>query len=278
MIHGSRTPAHGTRGSHARGFTLIEVLVAVFILAMISTILYGSFKTTLDTQVRVKKSQMRWHVLRVGVSRMVREFTQAYVSLNENLMATERRTYFVSEKGFDIDEVTFSSFSHKRLVANSAESDQCLIRYYGAPDPDDPNKLNLMRRETRRIQNEPFEEIPGESYILLEDVESVHYQFYDKPNDQWLEEWNTTSADGQPNRLPDRIRIYVTVIDEKGEELMLVTEARPALQDALNLTPPQQGGAISGSSSRRSSAGGLRSSVRTSGSLASSTKRTGGVR
>lgn len=283
MNHGVQKPANAsfhctTNGGRERGFTLIEILVAIFILTMVSSILYASFRTTLDTQIRVKESQIRWHVLRVGVSRMVRELTQAYVSLNENLMATDRRTFFVAEKSFDIDEVTFSSFSHKRLVANAAESDQCLIRYYGAPDPEDRGKTNLMRRETRRIQNEPFEDIPGEAYILIEDVQSVHYHFYDRPNDQWLEEWNTTSMDGQPNRLPDRIRIYVTVLDEKGKELMLVTEARPAMMDAINLAPPQTTGGTTAPTSRGSSrTGGPRSSVRTSGTPSTNVRR-GGVR
>lgn len=259
-----------------QGFTIIEILVAVFILAMVSSILYGAFRTTMDTQVKVQESQMRWHILRVGVSRMVRELTQAYVSLNENLMEVDRRTYFIAEKSFNIDEVTFSSFSNRRLVAESAESDQCLIRYYGAPDPDNPRQMNLMRRQTRRIQNEPFEEIPGESYILIEDVRSVHYHFYDKPNDQWLEEWDTTAIDGQPNRLPDRIRIYISILDEKGDELTLVSEARPALIDALNMTPAGSGATVRGAPAAPTQQGGLPSTVRTGGTPAQDVR--GGTR
>jgi general secretion pathway protein J len=249
-------------GQH--GFTLIEILITVAILGMVSAILYGSFRTTLTTQTMVKKSQERWHVLRIGMTRMAREMSQAYVSLNENMMAKDRRTYFVSKQDFTVDELTFSSFSHRRLVAESNESDQCLIRYYGAPDPDDGRVTHLMRRETRRIENKPFDEIPGEAYILIPDVLGVHFQFYDKVNDTWLDEWDTTSMDGQPNRLPHRVRIYVTVEDERGEELTLVTEALPMLRDALNLAPPTIGSRTTtqGSGRRRS---GLRSSSHTSG-------------
>jgi general secretion pathway protein J len=265
-VQTKRSRSHAGRRRFSQGFTLIEILVTVGILAMVSMILYGSFRETLDTQVRVQKSQERWHVLRIGLARMSRELSQAYVSLNENMAAKERRTYFVSKRDFAIDELTFSSFSHRRLIAESNESDQCLIRYYGAPDPDDPSVMNLMRRETRRIQNLPFEEIPGEAYVLIPDVEAVHYQFYDKVNDQWLEEWDTTSMDGQPNRLPHRVRIYVTVIDERGEELTLLTEGLTVLRDALNLAPPTAGGSYGRMGSGGSQRTGLgRSSVRTSG-------------
>ena len=231
-------------GSGQRGFSLIEILVAVAIIGMMSVLLYGAFKDTFDTQTEVDRSQERWHVLRIGMSRMVRDLSMAYVSMNENMLEKDRRTYFVSKRGFDGDELTFTSFAHRRTVADAKEPDQCAIRYYLAPDPDDSGKTNLMRRETRRIAYKPFEDIPGESYILIEDVENISYEFFDPVKDEWTEEWDTTSVDGQPNRIPPRIRIFLTIKDEKGRDLTLVTEARIMLTDAVNLTPPARGGRL----------------------------------
>lgn len=261
-----RPSALGTQ----QGFTLLEVLVAVFILASLSTILYGAFKDTLFIQTKVQASQERWHVLRLGVNRMVRELEMSYVSLNQNMMAVLRRTYFSSKRQSDVDELTFSSLSHRRLVRNARESDQCVIRYYGAPDPDDRRKINLMRRETRRLEEKEFDEIMGESYVLIEDIVSLHYEFYDPVKDEWLEEWDTTTMDGQPNRLPPRIRIYLTVLDERGKEMTLLTEARLMLTDALNFTPPTSSSSSYGSSGSSQSRG-LRSSQKTSGTPVPST-------
>ncbi len=95
-----------------------------------------------------------------------------------------------------------------------------------------------LRRETRRLGYEPFEDLPGETYVLLEDIQGISYEFYDNVKDEWVEEWDTTSLDGQPNRLPPRVRIYLSVLDERGRPLTLVTEARITLTDALNLSPP----------------------------------------
>ena len=262
------------RGNQS-GMTLLEILVAVAILAALSAILYGAFRETLKTQNEVKASQERWHVLRVGMARMARELSMAYVSLNQNMMVVERRTYFVSKRESDVDELTFSSFSHRRTVADARESDQSLIRYYGAPDPDDRSKINLMRRETRRLGEEEFDELVGESYILMENILSVHYEFYDPVQDEWKEEWDTTSMDGQPNRLPPRIRIYVTVKDEKDEDLTLLTEARITLTDAINFTPPTATTGVGAPGSTSHSYGGLRSSRRTSGTPRTSTYGTG---
>ena len=64
----------------------------------------------------------------------------------------------------------FSTFAHQRLRAGAAEGDTALISYFGERDPDDRRILNLMRRETRRLQAEDPELLTGESYILCPDV------------------------------------------------------------------------------------------------------------
>ncbi|MCD6498127.1 MAG: prepilin-type N-terminal cleavage/methylation domain-containing protein [Deltaproteobacteria bacterium] len=223
------------------GFSLLEVLISVSILGMMSAILYGAFKETLDTQVKVSRSQDRWHVLRIGMARMCRELSMAFVSMDENMAAVNRRTYFVSKRSLDGDSLRFTAFAHRRIVADAHESDESAIFYYLAPDPDEPRKTDLMRRETRRLGDVPFEDLTGESYIMIPDVEGVHFEFYDPVKDDWTEEWDTTSLDGQPNRLPPRVRIYLTVQDESGKDLTLVTEARIELTDALNLSPAGKG-------------------------------------
>ncbi len=226
----------------AGGFSLIEILVVVAIFGMLSLMLYEAFRDTLKTERRVSRSQERWHVLRIALDRMARELSMAFVSLNENLNAPNRRTYFVAKKGFDGDELTFTAFAHRPFVENARESDSAAIRYFVAPDPEDPTKKDLWRRETRRLGYERFEDLPGETYVLVEDIQGISYEFYDNVKDEWVDEWDTTSLDGQPNRLPPRVRISLTVLDEKGRELTLVTEARIRLTDALNLSPPAVGG------------------------------------
>ena len=38
--------------------------------------------------------------------------------------------------------------------------------YYAEPDPIDRSAMNLMRRETRRLEQKDPRTIPGEAYIL----------------------------------------------------------------------------------------------------------------
>jgi len=232
-----------------RGLTLLEVMISLAIMAGLFIIIYGTFGATRRTYAKVTKIQDRWHVVRNGMSLMTQDLSMAYVSLNENMSEVNRRTYFRFTKGDFGDELRFSTFAHRRLYKDANESDQCIIQYFLAPDPDDRAVTSLFRRETRRLANEEPEKIPGEAYVLINDVLDIRYEFFDKSQDKWQDDWDTTAVDGQPNRLPNRIRVYLTIRSEIGNEVILVTQVAPALTTGIVLNPSTTGGASAGGTS-----------------------------
>lgn len=246
------SPTSRTRAQ--RGLTLLEVMISMAIMVGLFIIIYGTFNATRKTYAKVTKIQDRWHVVRNGMSRMTQDLSMAYVSLNENMSQQNRRTYFRYTKGNFGHELRFSSFAHRRLYKDANESDQCIIQYFLAPDPDDHAVTSLFRRETRRLANEEPEKIPGEAYVLVDDVVDIRYEFFDKTQDKWQDDWDTTTVDGQPNRLPQRIRVYLTVKSEIGNEVVLVTQVAPALSDGIVLNPVLVGGATAGSATTGKSA------------------------
>jgi general secretion pathway protein J len=223
----------------ARGFTLIEVMVAVSILAIITTLTWASFKQTFNTKSAIEAQAGRYRTVRLALDRLARELSMAYVSQDEDTSQAERRTRFVSKHRSDIDELLFSYLGHQRLYQDANEADTALVGYYAARDRDDSRKTNLMRRETRRLSNYKLDEQPGEADIVCDDVVRLKLDFYDARSDKkaWVEEWNTTSTDGQPDRLPSKIRITLTVRDERGKEVPFQTEVRVAMSEPLNNQP-----------------------------------------
>ena len=133
---------------------MIELMLALALFTFITTIMWGSFAQTANSKRAVQSEQERTHSVRVALMRMAREIEMAYLSDNENTAISHRRTLFVASSRVDVDELTFSTFAHQRLRAGAAEGDTSLITYFGARDPDDRRILNLMRRETRRLQAE----------------------------------------------------------------------------------------------------------------------------
>ena len=70
--------------------------------------------------------------------------------------------------------------------------------------------MNLMRRETRRLQAEDPSTLPGEAYILCPDVARVKFAFWDHKKKEWATDWSTLDASGMPY-LPTHVRITLTV-------------------------------------------------------------------
>jgi general secretion pathway protein J len=221
----------------SRGFTLVEILVAVAILAMATVMVFSSMNHTFKTKSAIEAQSGRYRTVRLALDRLARELSMAYVSQNEDPTQQERRTFFQGKRRTDFDEVRFSYFGHQRLYQDGRESDTAQLAYYTARDRDDPKKTNLLRRETRRLGNLKPEAAAGETDIVCDDVVKLRLEYWDARDKQWREEWVTTAADGQPDRLPSRVRITLTVHDERGKEVPFQTETRIAMQEPLYLKP-----------------------------------------
>ena len=176
-----------TRRRTDSGFTLIEVLLALAIFAFVTTIMLGSFTQTAKSKRAIQSAQERTHTVRVALTRMTREIEMAYLSSSENMGLTNRRTLLIGSTRADVDELMFSTFAHQRLRAGAAEGDTSIVSYFGERDPDDRRVLNLMRRETRRLQAEDPNLLIGESYVLCPDVSRVKISYYDHKRKEWTD-------------------------------------------------------------------------------------------
>jgi hypothetical protein len=73
---------------------------------------------------------------------------------------------------------------------------------------------------------------------MLEDIEELHYEFYDDQIKEWRETWNTRTADGQPDRLPAKVRMAVTLRDERGKPVTFRSATRVYLREAIWFSTP----------------------------------------
>jgi general secretion pathway protein J len=209
---------------HEHGFSLIEIMLALALMAFLTSILWGTFAQTAKVKKRIEQTQDRTHTVRVALMRMSREIEMAYQSA-ESSGTQERRTMFSGVSHNDFDELRFSWFGHQRLRADLPEGDTSLVQYFSAPDPDDPMVTNLMRRETPRLEPQDPEMLPGETYILCPAVSRLKFAYYDFKQKDWREEWDTTKADGL-QYMPTQVRISLTVFDERGVPITFTSIAR----------------------------------------------------
>lgn len=219
----------------ARGFSLIEVLISVAILAMITVMAWSSQRSTFRAKKSVEAAALRYRTVRLALMRMARDLEMAFLSQNEDTSQAERRTLFVGKHHNPFDEVRFSYFGHQRLYQDAAEADTAQVVYYTARDRENSRVTNLLRRETRRLAYLRPTDHTNEVDILCDDVVGLRLRYWDARDKQWRDEWVTNTADGQPDRLPSRVQIVLTVHDERGKEVGFTTEARIMMQEPLNL-------------------------------------------
>ena len=217
------------------GFTLIETMLALALMAFLTSLLWGTFSQTAKVKKRIEQSQDRTHTVRVALMRMSREIEMAFVN-DESSGTQERRTMFSGSSHNDFDELRFSWFGHQRLRADAAEGDTALVSYFSLPDPDDSTATNLMRRETRRLEAKDPKIIPGETYILCPAVSRLKFAYYDYRQKDWREDWDTTTADGQ-QYLPTQVRISLTVLDERGMPITFTSIARLHALEKVSYRP-----------------------------------------
>ena len=194
-----------------RGLTLVEVLVALAVLAMIGVLLYGAF----DSLSHGKKAESvrgdRARQGRQAMLRMTREIQSAFLSLHNpaNVALQTRVVAFIGQNSQPFDRLDFQAFAHRRIEANSHESDQAEVGYFAAPDPDVDGKMDLVRREQTPADMDAKK--GGIVNVLCEDIEAFDVRYLDPQTTQWVETWDTTQALGQQNRLPIEIRLTLTL-------------------------------------------------------------------
>lgn len=230
------------------GFTLIELMIAIAVLAMITTLVYAAFAGMKRSRDGVLRVTDRYREGRVAMSVIVRDLQSAFLSGNVPVgSATPTRvTAFIAKHGAPVDRLDFVTFAHRRLDTDVHESDQAEVSYFGSKDPDS-DAIDLARRVDPLIDTEP--ERGGRVEVLATDVGLLDLQFLDPLTGLWTEEWDTRQANGSGFRLPYQVRVILVLHDGQRkraggarEDLRFVTKIPLMIPAPLKFTADFGGG------------------------------------
>jgi general secretion pathway protein J len=199
----------------ARGFTLLELLVAISILAMVSVLIYGAFAAMRKSKEGLERVQERYREGRMAMQRLSRDIESSYLSLHVPLdtRLVVQKTAFIGKRGTPTDRLDFNAFSNTRRDRDAHESDQAEISYFGSDNPEKGSTLDLVRRTSTHPDLDP--QHGGRIEVLATDIDLFQLEYLDSQSGMWNESWDSTQATGQPNRLPLQVRI--TLILNSGE-------------------------------------------------------------
>ena len=175
-----------------RGFTLLEVMIAVTVLAMIGGVTYKAFDGAYDLKRRVEHAEQRDQTVRAALQRIAREVSMTFLSEHyDHKRFRERPTFFKLKDGRDEADLTITSFAHERLHVDAKESDQAVFEY--KLDHDDDGNQSLFRRVKPQIDEEW--ERGGEKAVLADDVLKFTVQAWDPKEREWRDAWDSNSPE-----------------------------------------------------------------------------------
>jgi len=204
----------------ARGFTLVEVLIAVGITAAMAVMTIGSLREVDRAAEVVRLQNERYGAARLALARVAREVSMAFLS--DNWDANRFRdpvTLFVGRE----DELLFTTLAHVRLYRDAKESDQAVVEYRLDADPDHPAERALFRREKAHLDDEP--DRGGRRDLVADRVRALRIQYWDPRRKEWVREWTTRSTE-HAKELPPRVRLELEMTLPDGRSERFVTEAR----------------------------------------------------
>jgi prepilin-type N-terminal cleavage/methylation domain-containing protein len=184
------------------GFTLMELMLSLALLALIMIILYGSFHAVvaskLHAEVRVESDQQA----RTLMWLMARELRGAVFTplIPSHVLMVGQAS---RQGGMPLDSITFATLdpSHRRALDGfSAEEN---VTYSAVPNPKHRGWF-LWTRSQRSglIQTANPPTLPPT--VLATNVLSVHFRYFN--GFQWLEVWDSTSSPAGQS-LPQAISI-----------------------------------------------------------------------
>jgi general secretion pathway protein J len=193
------------------GFTLIEVLLAIFIGAIVLTVLYASFFQIVNAKDSAEDNLELYHEARVIISKMTEDLSMAYPrGMVYPVQGASASSFFVgrAEQQVGRSSVDFTSLSHAAGI-NSGDSDQAEITYYLKPVPQSA-LFFLMRRENPRIGSDSS----AIEYPLSERVVGFTLTYMRTDGDEFINEWDSA----QTSSLPRAVDITLTLRSAKGED------------------------------------------------------------
>ena len=216
-----------------RGFTLLEVLLAMTLFAIVVSVIYSSYSTTFTTAHHIEARIEINNKVRIAMERLVEDLESVYLG-HDGFIKGERED--VGENRGDT--LQFTSTAH--LVLNKdqhptgfttiryrvAAGDDDLLQLYRSDDPYRPNRVNEVDEEAK-------------SYLLCDGLKSVQFTYINQ-EDEEVEDWDSNEDDDMDDdktkKVPKMIQFTLIFADSAESEDTKIFKTGVALPVLKNVS------------------------------------------
>jgi prepilin-type N-terminal cleavage/methylation domain-containing protein len=211
--------------SKARGFTLLELLIAITMLVIVLTTLYGSYRGILTRNPWIENELRSQEMARTCLNQMLADLGAAYVVPSSEYKPPQSQglsnPYSLIAENLPTGKKTFprlgfSSLSQLRL-GDGRQQDIAHIVYYVQLLPDG---AFVLRRSEAFYPYPLFKEDPADP-VLCRDIRSLNYTFYDGKGKEY-QSWDSDSSD-HGRQTPAAVHITMELEARQGTALKMET-------------------------------------------------------
>ena len=211
--------------SKDRGFTLLELLIAITMLVIVLTTLYGSYRSILTRNPWIENEIQSQEMARTCLNQMQADLGAAYVIPSSEYRPPQfsdlPNPYCLIAENLSSGKKTFprlgfSSLFHLRL-GDGRQQDIAHIVYYVQQLPDGSYAL---RRSETLYPYPQFKENPADP-VLCKAIRSLNYTFYDRKGKEY-QTWDSDSSD-YGRQTPAAMHITMELEARQGAALKMET-------------------------------------------------------
>ena len=181
------------------GFTLIEVLLAVSLVAMMATLVFGSLYVTTSAIDAARASSANEQIVRSTLRVMIDELSVGVSSTTGPWMGINGQ-----QDGQPADSVAFLTMGQFRGAESTKDTELVRIVYTREGD----RLLRFVRRNLYGLTDESVEQVE-----LATKVKGFNVRYYDGKSRLWVDEWD---GRGQPGT-PKALLIELTLLQANAE-------------------------------------------------------------
>lgn len=200
------------------GFTLLEVMLAVFILGLVATSIYRFVQTTLFA-VRVSTVQVRETVLMESFANYLRSLVQSFPPERHGIISGEPHQFDEVSQ----DELRWITGPGSGLLTRNAANIDWTVTLTTKKD-----ELGIWRQDIEAKNDRTW--LP-----LISGIHGLEVRYFDSRSQEWLDKWTDTVA------LPSLIRVKLWRTHSNDPyEVVLPLPPVPADVKLPNFNAPQQ--------------------------------------
>lgn len=201
---------------HSPGFTLLEILTAIAIFAVILSTVFPAYTGTFKNIEFTDDQAEIYRMARTTIVRLTEDLESVYISVksptgsDDDFLSLLGKTEFLDNRR--ADTISFHSRSHINFTNSSDKRKNAKIAYY--PLLKDDDSITLYRSDTPDNFEWPREETGG--FIICERLHSISFTYHDRDGEEY-DNWDE-ALDPSQKKFPSIIDITLRFINKRDPE------------------------------------------------------------